>query len=281
MTQSGEHETVRPNRLLERAGENIRHLIHHRNNTVQGEMLVYTDRVLDLEWECDDQAERVLEGRRNEFAKIQNGVAELEPLVHNWPPDLKLSVKRLLGEAIARGLMSDTQEAKQALALAKGFIKSKSQQVSRAWTLEACLFTGAAMLIVGLIEISLRPWFETALTRLPYLLSLCFCAGCVGAVLFVILKLGNEKPVDTTAERHLHILEGVSRVVAGGISGVLVGAMIKLGLFLPVFLHTGNEGLAMCVAAMVSGASERLAAGIITSVGKNSVSPKEQEHADN
>lgn len=86
--------------------------------------------------------------------------------------------------------------------------------------------------------------------------------------------------MDSTAERHLHYIEGISRIVAGGISGVFVGAMIKLGLILPVFAQTGMETLAMCAGAMIAGASERFAAGIITSVENNNKDQKENPNAD-
>ena len=95
---------------------------------------------------------------------------------------------------------------------------------------------------------------------------MCFLLGCIGAVLFVVLKFGKQPNADSTAERHLHYLEGVARIVGGGIAGILVGGMVKLGLILPIFSQPGTESMSMCMAAMVAGASERLAAGIITKV---------------
>jgi hypothetical protein len=46
--------------------------------------------------------------------------------------------------------------------------------------------------------------------------------------------------------------------------------MVKLVLVLPIFKEVGTETLAMCAAAMIAGASERLAAGIIIKVENNS-----------
>ena len=57
--------------------------------------------------------------------------------------------------------------------------------------------------------------------------------------------------------------------MAGGIAGMLTGAMVKLGLFLSIFNQDKMLPLAMCTAAMIAGASERLAAGIITKVESN------------
>jgi len=57
--------------------------------------------------------------------------------------------------------------------------------------------------------------------------------------------------------------------------------MVRLGLILPVFGQAGMETLAMCAAAMIAGASERLAAGIVTKVENNETTKQENENADN
>jgi len=268
--------TKRPDHLLDAARDNLKYLIFHRNDWNDGECLVYVDKQCDLEWECDDEADAKLKPIEELLGKIQNGVASVEPIAHNWPDDLKLSTKRVLGEALARILQKDADGALEALSHAKSFVKTKSRQVSRYWTLQACLVAGGIAAVLGAIEIALRQWFEAVLHQMPYLLSLCFWSGCIGALLFVILKIGSERKVDSTAEKNLHHIEGISRIVAGGISGVFIGAMIKLGLVLPVFAQTGMETLAMCAGAMIAGASERFAAGIITSVENNNTKEKEK-----
>ena len=249
-----------------------------KNLRRRGETLVYIDKQLDLEWECDDVADKILNPIEEELGKITNGVAALEPIAHNWPKDLKLSTKRVLGESLARILQLDKEGAVQALTHATSFVKTKSRQVSRYWTLQACLIAGGIAAVLGAIEIALRQWFESALHLMPYLLSLCFWSGCIGALLFVILNICNQRKVDSTAEKHLHYIEGISRIVAGGISGVFIGAMIKLGLVLPVFAQTKMETLAMCAGAMIAGASERFAAGIITSVENNNINEKDKSN---
>ena len=95
------------------------------------------------------------------------------------------------------------------------------------------------------------------------------------------MRFGKQPRVDSTAEKHLHYLEALARIVGGGIAGILVGSMVKLGLFLPVFGQTGMETLAMCAAAMIAGASERLAAGIVTKVENNETTKPENQNADN
>jgi len=244
----------------------VHYLIYHQNNSVNGEFIVFVDHEGDLDWECDETFGSLIDAAplKESVRKILNGVALLEPIAHNWPKDLKLSSKRLLGEAIVSVMLGDVNGAESVLANAQKFFRNKSKQVSRYWTLQSCLTVSGIAAMIAFFEIINRALIIDTVGRTPFLLSLCFCSGCIGAVLFVILRFGKQPNADSTAERHLHYLEGAARIVGGGIAGVLVGGMVKLGLILPVFAQTGSECLAMCAAAMIAGASERLAAGIIT-----------------
>jgi len=261
----------------------VKYLIYHRDDPNDGEIKVFVDNALDLEWECDDKAGKLIDVPPLKVAvrKILNGVADIEPVAHNWPDDLKLTSKRLMGEAIASVLRDDVEGAEVALENAKKYVRGKSKQVSRYWTLQGCLIVGGLAAIAGLIEIVSRAWVTAQIGRIPFLMTLCFWAGCVGALLFVVLRFGTPHKVDSTAEKHLHYLESLARIVGGGIAGVLVGGMVKLGLILPVFGQTGMETLAMCAAAMIAGASERLAAGIVTKVENNETATQENSNADN
>jgi hypothetical protein len=258
--------------------DGVKYLIFHHKHPSNGEFVVFVDKDLDLDWECDDKFDTSLDASpaKASLGKTRNTIARLEPIAHNWPDDLKLSAKRLLGEALVSELEGDRESANAALRDAEAFFKKKSPHVSRYWTLQASLVTGAVVALVGTVAALLRTCLTEALGQVPFLLSLCFSAGCVGAVLFLVLRLGRQPLVDSTAERHLHYLEGVARVMAGGIAGVLVGSLVKLGIILPIFGKAGQETLAMCAAATVAGASEHFAAGIITNI-ENSKLPKQEK----
>ncbi len=257
----------------------VKYLIYHHHDPDDGEMKVFVDEDLDLEWECDDRAGKLINTPPLKMAvrKIVNEVAALEPIAHNWPEDLKLTSKRLLGESVASILRDDSEGAAAALENARKFVRAKSKQVSRYWTLQGCFVAGGIAAVAGGVQILARSCFIEYLGRTPFLLALCFWAGCVGALLFVVLRLGTQPRVDSTAEKELHYLESAARIVGGGIAGVLVGGMVKLGLILPVFGQTGMEALAMCAAAMIAGASERLAAGIVTKVENHKTAESNQE----
>jgi hypothetical protein len=264
--------------------DGVRHLIYHHEHPTNGEFIVFLDKQLDVDWETDDKFDQYIDATgtmKADLRKILHLVALLEPVAQNWPDDLKLSAKRMLGEAIVSVLEGDTDVAAKAVKSAKDFMMIKSKQVSRFWTLKACLFTGAVAAVLGTVVVVFRNQIIGFIGQTQFLLSLCFFAGCIGALLFVVLKLGKQPNADSTAERHLHYLEGVARIVGGGIAGVLIGGMVKLGLILPVFSQAGMETLAMCIAAMLAGASERLAAGIITKVENNEPLKQENSNADN
>jgi hypothetical protein len=281
-------ENQKPSTLKEKyvlnGHDGVRHLIFHHESPTNGEYIVYLDKELDLEWETDNKFDNFIDTTgtmKVDLRKILHLVALLEPVAQNWPDDLKLAAKRLLGEAIVSVLEGDTAVATKAVSNAKNFMMLKSKQVSRFWTLKACLVAGAISGLLGAADVMARNHVIGFIGQTPFLMSLCFFAGCIGALLFVVLKLGKQPNSDSTAERHLHYLEAAARIVGGGIAGVLVGGMVKLGLVLPIFSQAGTETLAMCIAAMLAGASERLAAGIITKVENNEPTKQEDQNADN
>ncbi|HEY1774015.1 MAG TPA: hypothetical protein VGH91_12575 [Gammaproteobacteria bacterium] len=257
------------------------YLIHHSERDEDGEWVVYIDQELDLDYEYLGGVEEELKQRprRELLGEIVSGIAAIEPVAHNWPDDLKLQAKRSMGEAMVAVFRNDPKAARTALAQAQQFIATKSQQVSRYWILRVSLCLGTIAIVAAAIELTYRAPVIGVLGPMGYLLSLCFWSGCIGAVLFIVLRLGKQPVVDSTAERHLHYLEGFARVAGGGLAGVLVGVMIKLGLVLPMFSQLKEETLAMCAAAMVAGASERLAAGIVTRVEIADM-PKKKERSN-
>ena len=271
------------NKYVLNGHDGVRHLIFHHASPSNGEYIVYLDKELDIDWETDNAFDKYIESTgsmKSDLRKILHLVAFLEPLAQNWPKDIKLSAKRQLGEAIVSVLEGDTALAKTAIKSAKDFMMIKSQQVSRYWTLQACITTGVLAMLAGIIAAEIRVSIIESIGKTPFLLALCFFAGCIGALLFVVLKLGKQPNADSTAERHLHYLEGIARIVGGGIAGVLIGSLVKMGLILPVFNQPGMETMAMCIAAMFAGASERLAAGMITKVENNEPLKQENENAN-
>ncbi len=248
----------------------ILHEVYCRENSKSGDFIVFIDHELDIDWSCDDVLSDLITEKAfsSRFAIILAGVAELEARVDSWPRELKLRSKRLVAEAVSAGLRADEDQSENALEIAKQFIDAKSVQVSRFWTLQGCLVVGTIAIVMATFEIVIRKWLAELVGHLPLVLSICFWAGCVGALLFVLLRLGKQPHVDSSSEKTLHYLEAVARIFGGGIAGLLVGCLVKLGLFFHVFANSNLETLATCTAALFAGSSEKLVAGMITQVEK-------------
>ena len=264
--------------VLKGREDDLEYLIYHSDDEKEGEIVVFVDVELDVDWEVDGAISALLDQDplRGSLAKTLVEIAILEPMAHNWPSDLKLTSKRLLGEALACVLRKDIPGSEVAIANAHKYMHSKSRQVSRFWILQSCFVAGVIALLACLISILAKQCLVDWLGHTPYAMMLCFWIGCVGALLFVVMRFGKTPRVDSTAEKHLHHLEGLARIVGGGIAGILAGSMVKLGLIFPLFSHVNKEMVAMCAIAMIAGASERLAAGIVTKVENGENTKKEE-----
>lgn len=245
----------------------VKTLVYYRHHPTDGCYIVFLDWANDIDWNRDDKSEKCTHDRNHDknVSEILNMVSMLEPKVDNWPRDLKVAVKRILGEAIARAFRCEGEAAKIAISNAENLIKTKSQEVSRYWTLKACGFSGLIAAISAIMILIWRNEVEDIIGKTVCLLLIAACCGGIGALLSVISRLGALK-FDTSAERRLHYAEGHARIVAGGISGVLVAALVKIGIILPVFIESNSFALAMCTAAMLGGASERFVPAIIAKV---------------
>lgn len=240
------------------------HLVYYEDDPGRAPFIVFIDCEDDLDWKRDDPPDGEPAPTEDDklLCEVRHEVAFLESEVTNWPRDLKLSIKRMLGEAIASALKSQQKRAMDIIERAKELLIQKRPEVSRYWTLQACITAGGLAGVAGATATWKSPAVIAALGATPHLLFLAFCSGAIGALFFVILRLGSDH-VDPSAERRLHFAEGLARIVAGGIAGLMVGAMVKLGVVLPVFSQPGATTLAVCTAAMLGGASERLVPGIL------------------
>jgi hypothetical protein len=228
---------------------------------------VYIDHHIDVDWKAEGHvARKVSVAPQNQLlSHVLCEIGWLEAAIHNWPTDLKMRSKRLLCEALACMLRGDAQGSAEAMEYAREFVNERSPQVSRYWILRNCLYVSSAVALASLVILYFRASVTSVIGPTSFALIMSFCAGCVGALLFVVLQLGKQPLVKARAERRLHFVEAVARIVVGGVAGVLLAGVVKLGLFNP-FGTTGNGLVGMCLIAMIAGASERLAAGIVTRV---------------
>ena len=110
-----------------------------------------------------------------------------------------------------------------------------------------------------------RQPITTALTANFIWLCLAAVAGASGALLSVIWRSGLIK-FDCSAGRALHFLEGASRIWAGALSGVLVALAVKSEFILAPLTRGGHALTVIMLAAFATGAGERLATSIISTL---------------
>ena len=86
-----------------------------------------------------------------------------------------------------------------------------------------------------------------------------FGTGCVGALFSILFNL-QKINFDSMSERHLHIYEASSRILIGGIAGIVALLLTNVGLLAANFQDSLSAVLLM---AFIAGASERFLPGII------------------
>jgi hypothetical protein len=97
-------------------------------------------------------------------------------------------------------------------------------------------------------------------------LAMATVAGALGSLLSVIGRTGKLQ-FDCSSGRRMHYLEGASRIWAGALSGLFVGLAVRSDLILTALTRGGKVPAIMILAAMASGAGERLANSIIADLG--------------
>jgi len=227
------------------------------------DFIVCLDSDLDVDWATSPKYDQIGPKDLGEHDEILNSVATLECIPNDHHKrSIRLNFKRMVGEGVARSLDHDYDGAKRILEQARAYVADRNVETARYWQLSTACALG---LIVGLFGIglwALRTYLTRAWSESAYFLVMAGVAGSLGAVLSMIFRIGRSFPT-SEAPKTLHILEAASRVFAGCLSGLLIAASVEIGLILPVFKEVGQSHLAMLIAGMVSGASERWAPSLI------------------
>lgn len=238
------------------------------------EYIVYIDNDLDVDWETTDEYDEKGYSDAAKHNEVVNFVAELECIPNDHhSANIRLDFKRMCGEALARSLGNDYVNAKIIAEKALNYIAERNEEQSRYWYLKASVISGIACIILFLIcwfwriEIT-SYWGETA--RFCILASL---AGGIGAMLSIILRIGNSK-LSSAAGEIIHYWEGCSRILAGCLLGFAVSLVLKAGLVLPHVMSSEYQNASMLAFGFISGISERFVPSIISQVIEKSFADK-------
>jgi hypothetical protein len=232
----------------------------------EDDFMVCIDSEMVVDWNTNEK----FQGHKDETK--HNGVLNRMALLESIPiyalhEQIRLSYKRMLGEAIARSLSGDYNNALNILDAAETFITSRNGELARTWYLSASGVTTGLLVLLSLPLWFGRVTVKCMIGEVLFWLMIASIAGAVGAMFSVIMRMGNAK-LDCSAGMKLHILESISRIAAGMISALLVGLTIYSGVLLPALAQTGNKRAFIVLAALVAGASERWAPSLIEHVEK-------------
>ncbi|MDR3109515.1 MAG: hypothetical protein LBU65_07505 [Planctomycetaceae bacterium] len=227
------------------------------------DFVVYIDYQDDINWatgdtkqtgdETDKQGANTWKPSNIEWVLTE--VSSLEMSVTNWDTDIRFQVNRLLGEIIVKAFCSQPKEGIQkTLEETKNFILAKKAEVSRMWIIRYAFLTTCLCFAGAIVAFY---WSSSLLWLLAGI-------GCVGAFYSILMRLGKFN-YDSMSEKRAHFYEAASRIVVGGISGLVSLWVIKAGIILPTFFNESNEA-SLLLFAFVAGASERLLPGIISVV---------------
>ena len=227
------------------------------------DFIVYLDSDLDVEWQTSDYYDKSGPNDPPRHNQILNLAASLEcvPNDHHRR-NVRLNFKRMVGEGVARSLDHDYGSADKMLEQARLYIADRNIETARLWQLSTGCILGVLCFMGGFTLWSFRHTLTNAWGDAAFFMLVAGAAGCIGAVFSMIFRMGHSFPT-SEAPKQLHVLEAASRVLAGFISGILTAGAIQVGLLLPILGEAGKMQIGMLVAAMCSGASERLAPSLI------------------
>ncbi len=229
-------------------------------NYESGKFIVDISPDYDIDWENKDNWAKE---NNEKIQQVLNQAAILECRIsHEWPEEVLVDAKRMIGEGIARSFWFEFDAAKEMLREAETFINLKSQEISRQWTLRACIVTTGIFIIIAIGIVAFRLPLTILLGNSFLLLALAVCCGGLGALLSVIFRIGEFK-TQNSAGISLHRAEGFARILAGCICGFIAAILIKTGVLFPIFCEVENIDLLILALATIAGASEKWIPNII------------------
>lgn len=241
------------------------------------DFIVFVDSKLDVDWATSANYDEIGAKDLTAHNEILNKAAFLESLPSEKScKKVKLHFKRMLGEGIVRSIKHDYVSAQRMLETAESFIQARNSELARAWYLIGSGLFTTSILVFGIFIWINRSDLINFIGQNLFILFIAATAGSVGAMLSVIMRMGSTS-LDSAAGRNLHFLESISKIVAGMISAVLVALAVNAEILLPVFNKIDNKTTAIVLAALVAGASERLAPSIIQTIEEKAVLKKKKE----
>ncbi len=240
------------------------------------EFIVFIDKELDIDWETTDSHDAAIQGESLcQLNEILNRAATIECIPNDHQRrSIRTNFKRMIGEGVARALKSDFTNAQKILERAYDYITSRNIEIARYWQLTTSLIAGIIAAFFGILLWSLRGAAISAWGATGTFAILSSFAGAIGATFSIVFRIGGAQ-ITSEADRSLHVLEAFSRIIAGSISGLIFGFLIRIGVIAPFLNNSSNVDIVIIATAILAGASERWAPSLIEQVEKKTIEPGE------
>lgn len=236
------------------------------------DFVVFLDDDLFVQWDAQDETEF-----DPQFGRIMNQFAILETLstTHfsnsDSEQDKLAQFRRLLGEAVARILDKEPENADNMLRVAEARLTERSQTRSRIWYMSAATVAFLlATLALGICWL-LRASLSLVMGPTAFELLLMALIGCIGGFFFVVIRSGYIA-TNSSFGMSIHVIEGALRVLTGGVSAFILTLGLKSKLVIG-FTDLFSDGSVshrclMATLCIVAGMSERVVPEFVRSVEK-------------
>jgi hypothetical protein len=223
------------------------------------DFIVFLDKEHHVHWHANDST------RIAQHGTALSRVSWLEAIpVQHLSECQRITFRRLVAEGVARLFEQNEKVALQALDKAEEWIRARNQETARVWYLEAAVCITLPFLIAMLALVFWGEGLSRYLTPSVFEVIVGGCAGAIGAFLSVLQRT-RTTPLDLSAGRLLHRIEGGVSVLTGMFGAALFAVGIKANLVLgnlePQYLFS-----TLLVFCMVAGLSERLVPSFVQRV---------------
>lgn len=237
------------------------------------DFIVCIDEHFDVDWKTMDSYNSGIHTDLPRHHKIINNAAMAECVPNSHHENrIRIDFKRMIAEAIARSLKGDYENAESVLDSAFSYIEKRNIEKARYWQLATACWSALGLSAILTACIYARNGIISCIGETSSTLLLSCSAGMLGAVLFMIFRIGKLN-ITSEAPKSLHVLESLARMIAGGLFGVVVGGSIKLGAVVPMLKSQEFPYLGIFIASLASGYSERWAPSLLEKIEP---SPKEK-----
>jgi hypothetical protein len=224
-------------------------------------VFLHKDRKL-VHWETSqryDEERRAPEG----WGRIRARYSTAESSFCDAVPDvIREKIQVMLGEAVDNALGGNVSLADEYIERAEQLIAEQNRDIGRLRNMQGAFITFAGVALVCLLLWICRAGVEPVLKPMVYKPIIYGGGGCVGAMLAALVEYRDRGiTTDPNAAQWLHKLDGVLRILLGGLSGAVVALIVLTNA---VTIHLAGKELGpyplfvLCIVAGYKGLTPML-----------------------